>query len=232
MSYQLPPLLDEDQFEKLVRDIMRRVYDDAGIERFGRSGQSQSGIDGISPTNSGITFQCKLKDSRYQTDDRIRSALLKEMEEELAKASGLSQPLTRFIFASTFKNDRQLQQKASSLSSNPPTVEYWGWDTINERIWEFAEELIPIYYPQFPVRPVHGFKQITPRLIETSRIIDCDELHTLALDYYRINDRADVVFRVVCNDIDVRNATVMTNVYSRLECFKYRGPLWGVGDAG
>jgi hypothetical protein len=232
MPYQLPPLLDDDEFERLVRDIARRVYNDPGIERFGRKGQSQSGIDGLSPANSTITFQCKLKDTRYETDSRIRAVLMREMEDELAKTAGLSQPLTRFIFASTFKNDTHLQEKAASLSSETLTVEYWGWDTINERVWEFAEALIPIYYPQIPVRPVHGFRQITSHLIETSRITDRDQLNKLALDYYRINDRADVVFQVVCNDVDVRNERVMENVYRRLEALTPSGTLWLVGDGG
>jgi len=157
---------------------------------------------------------------------------MKEMEVELGKTVGLSRPPTRFIFASTFKNDTHLQEKASSLSSDTLMVEYWGWDTINERVWEFAQALIPVYYPQFPVRPVHGFRQITPHLIETSRIADRDQLNKLALDYYRINDRADVVFQVVCNDVDVRNERVMENVYRRLEALTPSGTLWLVGDGG
>src|SRR5258706_3246059 len=232
MPYQLPPLLDDDEFERLVRDILRQIYDDPGIERFGRRGQAQSGIDGLSPVNSTITFQCKLKDTRYDTDNRMRSGLLKEMEDELAKTAGLSQPLTRFIFASTFKNDTHLQEKACSLSSDALTVEYWGWDTITERIWESAEALIPAYYPQFPVRPVHGFRQITPQLIETSRITDRNQLNKLALDYYRINDRSSVVFQVVCNDVDVRNERVMENVNRALETLTPSGTLWLVGDGG
>jgi hypothetical protein len=231
MPYQLPPLLDEDEFERLVRDIMRRVNNDPGIERFGRKGQSQSGIDGLSP-DSTTTFQCKLKDTRYETADHIRAVLMKEMEVELGKTVGLSRPPTRFIFASTFKNDTHLQEKAHSLSSDTLTVEYWGWDTINERVWEFAEALIPVYYPQFTVRPVHGFRQITPHLIETSRIAARDQLNKLALDYYRINDRADVVFQIVCNDVDVRNESVMENVYRRLEALTPSGTLWLVGDGG
>jgi tetratricopeptide (TPR) repeat protein len=232
MTYQLPPLLDDDEFERLVRDIVRRVHNDPGIERLGRKGQSQSGIDGFSPANSSITFQCKLKDTRYETDEHIRAVLMKEMEAELTKTAGLGRPLTRFIFASTFKNDTHLQKKASSLSSDILTVEYWGWDSINERIWEFAEELIPIYYPEVPVRAVHGFRQITPHLIETSRIANRDQLNKLALDYYRINDRSDVVFQVVCNDLDVRNDRVMETVYQRLAALTPSGTLWLVGSGG
>src|ERR1043165_8981036 len=144
MSYQLPPPLDDVTFEQLVRDIMRRVYNDPGIERFGRTGQTQFGIDGLSPADPTVTFQCKLKDTRHEPDHRIRATLLKEMEEELRKTNGLPRAVTRFIFASTFKNDTELQNKAALLSSTARTVEYWGWETITDRIWEYAEELIPI----------------------------------------------------------------------------------------
>jgi hypothetical protein len=138
MSYQLPLLSDDEQFERLIRDILRRDYEDQSIERFGRSGQSQFGIDGYSPTNPRITFQCKLKDTRFKDDKQLRDILLSEMEEELENTKGLAIQPERFIFATTFKNDRQLQEKTSSLSDESLTVEYWGWDTISEKIWEYA----------------------------------------------------------------------------------------------
>ena len=232
MSYQLPPLLDEDTFENLVRDIMRRVFDDPGIERFGRKGQKQRGIDGLSPADSTITFQCKLKDTRHERDDRIRAVLLEELEEELRQTNELAKPLTRFIFASTFKNDTELQNKTASLSSTTLTVEYWGWETITERIWEYAEQLIPIYYPHIPVRPVQGFRQISSHFIQKSRISDQDKLKELALEYYRINDRTNIVLQVVINDIDVRNSRVMEEVYRRLEGMSQNATQWLIGDGG
>ena len=232
MTYQLPPLLDDQDFERLVRDIARRVYDDPGIERYGRKGQAQFGIDGLSPADPTVTFQTKLKDTRHEPDHRVRDLLLKEMEEELGKTDSLPIALTRFIFASTFKNDTQLQNKAALLSSDTLTVEYWGWETINERIWEYWEHLIPVYYPDVPVRPVHGFKQITKRLIENARIADRNELQRLALEYYRINDRSDVVFQVVCNDLDVRNSRVMEEVFGCLADTSPSSALWLIGDGG
>ena len=232
MSYQLPPLLDEDKFENLVRDIMRRVYDDPGIERFGRRGQKQFGIDGLSPADSTITFQCKLKDTRHETDDRIRRVLLKELEEELSQTNGLAKSLTRFIFATTFKNDTELQTKAASLSSTTLKVEYWGWETITERIWEYADQLIPTYYPHILVRPVKGFRQVSDHFIQESRITNQNQLKELALEYYRINDRTDVVLQVVINDIDVRNSRVMEEIYRRLERMSPNATLWLIGDGG
>ena len=232
MSYQLPPLINEVEFERLVRDILRRVYDDPGIERFGREGQTQYGIDGFSPNNPEITFQCKLKDTRYKSDDRLRDILLTEMEEELKKTKGLITQPRRFIFATTFKNDRQLQEKAISLSNESMTVEYWGWDTLNEKIWEYPELLIPLYYPHCPIRQVAGFRQITSNLIAKATTNNRDEIDRLAVDYYRINDRSEVVLRVVCNDIDVRNDKVMNLAFERLESLSPSGTLWILGDGG
>ncbi|MDX6694631.1 MAG: hypothetical protein QOF02_2234, partial [Blastocatellia bacterium] len=155
------------------------------------------------------------------------------MEEELKKTKGLSIQPQRFIFASTFKNDSHLQQKAISLSDESTTVEYWGWDTINERIWEYADYLIPTYYPSCPVaRPVSGFRQITLDSITKAQTSDVEELNTLALEYYRINDRSEVVFRVVCNAVDVRNDRVMEHAFKRLEALPSSGTLWMLGDGG
>ncbi len=232
MSYQLPPLDDENRFERLVRDLLRRVYRDPAIERFGRDGQNQSGIDGFASVKSPITFQCKLKDVRYRPDSQVRAKLLSDMEEELKATVGLAEPPTRFVFASTFKNDREMQEKAQSLSSDVTKVEYWGWDTISERVWEYAEELIPVYYPQWAIKRVTGFRQITHQLIEDARAIDDSRKNVLALDYYRINDRAELVFQVVCNGIDVRNSRVMETIYQRLDNSPANATLWVLGAGG
>ncbi|HEY3278293.1 MAG TPA: tetratricopeptide repeat protein, partial [Syntrophorhabdaceae bacterium] len=230
MLYQLPPVQDENIFEKLVRDVLRREYDDPGIECFGRKGQSQYGIDGYSPAKSGVTFQCKLKDTRYKPDADLCGTLSSEMEIELEKTRELR--ISRFIFASTFKNDAHLQQKAQNLSSHTLIVEYWGWDTITEKIWKYAEELVPSYYPHIPIRKVPGLREIIPDAIRNTLIQDSEERKQLALDYYRINDRDDVVFKVVCNDLDVRNDAVMQDAFTKLESLPSCSTLWVVGTGG
>jgi hypothetical protein len=196
---QLAPLSDSVVFEKLVRDIMRREYDDPSIELFGRSGQGQHGIDGLSVTKSGITFQCKLKNIKDKTDEQWRKILLAEMDEELEKTSGLQKKIKRFIFTTTYKNDTILQEKAELLTTelnDNPIVEYWGWDTISEKLWEYGPELLPIYYPEIAIKKVRGLRRITKKCIDNALIIDNEEYKNIALDYYRVNDNDEVVFRV------------------------------------
>ncbi len=232
MTYQLPPLIDADTFEKLVRDILRLVYEDPGIEQFGRRGQNQHGIDGYSPTVSDITFQCKLKDLRYESEKNLREVLTTEMVEEFGKTKDLTTRPKRFIFASTFKNDTHLQQKAKSISTIETIVEYWGWDTINEKIWDYAETLIPIFFPQCPIKHTPGFRKITIDDIQKALIDDPDRRKKLALEYYRINDRDDVVFKVVCNKMDIRNTDVVENALQKLKKYTSSRTFWILGNGG
>lgn len=65
-----------------------------------------------------------------------------------------------------------------------------------------------------------------------ARTDDAAELNRLALEYYRINDRSDVVLRVVCNDLDVRNDGVTDYALRRLKALPAGGTLWILGDGG
>ncbi|UDM62541.1 tetratricopeptide repeat protein [Pseudoalteromonas piscicida] len=231
MSYQLPALADEYQFEKLVRDLLRRELDDPSIECFGRRGQTQYGIDGFSPSNSSVTFQCKLKDIKHNNDVKIVNVLKNELEKEVASIGSLPIPPSRFIFASTFKNDAHLQLLAQQLSNEFVKVEYWGWETISEKIWRYATEFIPTYYPYLPIVSISGFRQVTITEIERAKL-GGEECQKLALDYYRINDSDELVFKVVCNDIDIRNDTILDLVHKTLQSANQQRSLWLVANGG
>lgn len=232
MTHQIPLLSDEKRFEKLVRDILRLDYDDPGIECFGRKGQRQDGIDGFSPVHSGVIFQCKLKDVRYSSDNQIRMKLMTEMESDLKKTHALLTSISRFIFASTFKNDTRLQQQAQSLSTDCLVIEYWGWDTISEKIWKYNKALLPIYYPEIPIPMTPGFRVINEQNIKKAIISDPSQRRQLSLDYYCINDRDDVVFKIVCNNMDVRNDIVIDDVLNQIEASLGYGTTWIIGNGG
>jgi len=67
-----------------------------------------------------------LKHTRYESDKHLRDILLTELEKDFEKTKGLDPKPRLLVFASTFKNDSHLQQKALSLSADSTIVEYWG----------------------------------------------------------------------------------------------------------
>ena len=43
--YKIPKLADWNDFEDLCCQIWKNIWDDSNVQRFGRSGQRQNGVD-------------------------------------------------------------------------------------------------------------------------------------------------------------------------------------------
>jgi len=193
---QIPPLNDEKQFEKLIRDSCRKIYNDHSFELYGKRGERQHGVDGYSFTGSKIiAFQCKKKDVQNTKEDKLLADLKTEMREETLKAHHFFKEkylIKNFIFATTFKNTKHLQDLANELSLELGfQIEYWGWDTISEYIQKYPE-LIKTYYPQFIFQDTNIIEKcvwhITNTMIEDNVILNNDIILEKAIDYYKIND--------------------------------------------
>jgi len=133
--FQLPPLENHEGFEKLIRDICRIIFNEQTFELYGKRGEEQNGIDGYKLINNEvIAFQCKEKDITSKSDSDLIKKLTLEMKSESGKAFNFfknTHPVKKYIFASTFKNTKHLQDLAAELSNELGfAVEYWGWQTI------------------------------------------------------------------------------------------------------
>jgi hypothetical protein len=59
---QFPPLDNDKEFEELVRDICRNIFNEPSFDLYGRRGEAQFGIDGYAIIKDKIlAFQCKKK---------------------------------------------------------------------------------------------------------------------------------------------------------------------------
>lgn len=147
-KYQFPALKDEKEFEDLINDLCTAKY---GIEFqvYGRKGQKQNGIDGLSFSKDKklIVYQCKNK-LINRDDVKIQTDLLKDIEAEVKSASFKFLNIDAFIFANSFKQDTVLQDKASDL-----TIQYrfpvivWSWEEI-EKLLEKNLNIAKQYYPE------------------------------------------------------------------------------------
>lgn len=146
--YQFPHLKDEIEFESLVNDLCEEKY---GIEFqvYGRKGQKQNGIDGLSfsKNEKQIVYQCKNK-LIARDDTKIQTELLKDIDNEVQSASAKFTNIDTFIFANSFKQDTVLQDRATELTAQFGfTIIVWSWEEI-EGLLEKNPKVAKQYYPE------------------------------------------------------------------------------------
>jgi len=153
-KYQLPPLKDPTRFEEFICDLLNAIentnsYINTEFQTFGVKGQNQKGIDVFSQ-NSKTVIQCKVKDV-YKRADAIRKSLFTDIDNDLEKSKELQFVFNRFIFASTFKDDSNIQEYLNKIKEEQNfnfSIHYWGWDTLCKYVEE-NEILLKKYFPEF-----------------------------------------------------------------------------------
>lgn len=114
-----------EEFEDIVSDIYRERWGDPYVQRFGRSGQAQDGIDIFGrPQHLGGAFaaiQCKKRDT-LTVDD-----VLSEAE----RAKRFLPSISEFVFATTAKRDAKLQRDIwNARDGFPFRVEIVFWEDL------------------------------------------------------------------------------------------------------
>lgn len=167
-KYQFLPLKDEKEFESLVNDLCVEKY---GIEFqvYGRKGQKQNGIDGLSfsKDEKQIVYQCKNKDIT-RTGAKIKTELLGDIQTEVKSASAEFPNINTFIFANSYKQDTVLQDKAIDLTNQYGfTVIVWSWEEI-EGLLEKHLNVAKQYYPEIFDKNILSESDIEHRFQENS----------------------------------------------------------------
>lgn len=139
---QIPKPSDDAAFERACVILWQGLLKDPNVQRFGRSGQAQQGVDllGLRDRDPSqlVGIQCKLKgDGKPLTE--------KELRAEFALALTFAPPLREYFVVTTAPDSAPLQVVANSLTLEQHalgrTIEchVWGWNTLEEKIADDAE---------------------------------------------------------------------------------------------
>lgn len=139
---QIPKPADEQAFERASIVLWRGLLGDPNVQRNGRRGQRQNGVDLFGVRNGDpahhVGIQCKLKsDGHGLTADEIR--------EEVRKALTFRPDLREYFIITTAPDDVAFQELVRELSLEQKSkgrailIYVWGWNTLEERISESAE---------------------------------------------------------------------------------------------
>jgi tetratricopeptide (TPR) repeat protein len=128
ISVAFPIPTDDDDFEDLCLDLLRRFWGLPGLERYGTKGQKQDGVDildlgGTTPLRAA---QCKLKEyNKYVTPADI--------DEEVTKALRFTPPIGKYAILTTAKVSTQAQNKILEINTRhrqsgkfPVEIYHWG----------------------------------------------------------------------------------------------------------
>jgi tetratricopeptide (TPR) repeat protein len=109
---QFVPPESWEKFESLVQEVYREEWKDSNIQKNGRVGQPQKGVDvwgnenQIKPTDDISGIQCKEKDNYPQ-----KKLTYKEVTDEVKKAKGFKPKLAKYYIATTARRDSTLDEK-------------------------------------------------------------------------------------------------------------------------
>jgi tetratricopeptide (TPR) repeat protein len=141
MGFRWQQLDNEDDFELLCLRYLRHEWKCPGLQRFGKRGERQFGIDLIDPTGSKPirAAQCK----HHEMDKTIP---FHEVEAEIEKAKQYPIPLEEYFILTTARKTADLQTKLHALNlahrhQGLFIVTVLTWQDIEERLSDIGEDI-------------------------------------------------------------------------------------------
>lgn len=139
ISQTLPKPANWSDFEDLCKKLWGEIWECREIQKNGRSGQSQSGVDiyGIPKGEDGYYgIQCKGK-NEYSREQLTEN----EINIEVEAAKSFEPPLKKLYIATTAQNDAKVQTHVRKLNIEHRIqglfeVHIFGWESIVDLIFE------------------------------------------------------------------------------------------------
>lgn len=148
-SMRLPTPTNWQDFETIVRDAQAQRWGSVTLQKNGRPGQAQHGVDIYGPDDIGrpVGLQCKCYREQLQ---------LKDVIAEVANAETFDGPLTTLFIATTTDHDANLQQQVRTLSDSRVAqgkfaVALLYWDDIVGSLL-LNPEVFQAHYPQITLQ--------------------------------------------------------------------------------
>lgn len=144
---EIPRIENAELFEDLCFDLLEHDKDYENVQKNGRRGQKQDGVDIFArkaETSEWIGIQCKVK-----TGGAIEA---KEIENEINKALTFNPSLASYFIYTTAKRDALIQEYVRNINVRNLQA---GWFRVQIFFWEDIEDLLkdenykPVHYKYY-----------------------------------------------------------------------------------
>ena len=151
IDFQLHNLINDDQFEELIKALYNCEFKTTTFQRFGRNGQKQFGVD-IYSVEKKILIQCKYKGDitdYKKVSSKLKKEIIESVQDSLKENSPWRNEIDafeEFIIISTFHHDAKLQIFANHLKNKegnkyPINISYKGRQVYFEMIKRHFKEI-------------------------------------------------------------------------------------------
>ena len=154
-QFIFPKPRDWNTFEDIVADVVSRKYQTYNLQRYGRGGQKQYGVDIVGPITEGLLgIQCK-----HHPD---RNIPIKEINDEIGKSQEFSPGLQELMIATSASRDTtahkhvlEVSEKREVKGDYPVIIKFWediiGW------LFEYPDLVYKHFTKYFPA---HDFEYL------------------------------------------------------------------------
>ncbi len=187
---RFPIPTNDDDFEKMCRDLLRRYWSRPSLEIFGKRGERQYGIDilDLSGQEPLYAAQCKLKEPHKTLPPRA-------IEDEVAEAKLFTPPLGKYGILTTAKVSAQAQRKVREINRAHKEkglfeVELLAWEQISELLQRYSEVQEGYYAeitPQLAGKIQSGLASISSGVASLTSKVEGNEIDA------QINEARDLV---------------------------------------
>jgi len=140
---------DWQEFQRLISDLFKEIWNDPYADEFGRQGQRQFGVDILGTPDNGKHYegvQCKCI-------SKLSSNVVRKEYEE---SKNFVPILSKFIIATTASRDTKVQQIAAELSNNGPyRCIVLFWQDICNKLSNYVS-VLKKYYSDFYIFKMIG----------------------------------------------------------------------------
>jgi tetratricopeptide (TPR) repeat protein len=137
--YSINPPTSEDRFEELCLALMKRHWSRKGLERFGKRGERQFGVDILDTLGESPLYaaQCKLK-------EQWKTLEPSEIETEVNKAKSFPSKLDHYVILTSAKISTAAQLTVQAINQQHRTaalftVEVYHWNRLTDLIRQYPE---------------------------------------------------------------------------------------------
>jgi tetratricopeptide (TPR) repeat protein len=152
ISQYIPPPANDDDFESLCLELLRRFWNRPGLALYAKRGESQSGVDilDLSGDTRIYAAQCKLKEPH-------KSLPPAEIQEEVDKARRFELSIGKYALLTTGKISAQSQRRVAEINAAHVAqglfdVELFAWDRLSALLQSYPDIFEQFYGDIVPSR--------------------------------------------------------------------------------